>query len=203
MSLDNVAIYPGSFDPITNGHVDLVQRTLRVFDKVIIAIATNPGKDSSLFSLDERLQMVRDVFREHDGRVQADSFEGLLVDYADRKKATVIIRGLRAVSDFEYEFQMAMMNHRLKPKLETLFMMTGESEFYISSRLVKEVVSLGGDVAGLVPENVLKKLQQKFKRHIFSDNIMRDQRILPGLAAIGRCMLACPRTPLDGYISLR
>src|SRR5215467_15381834 len=162
MSLDNVAIYPGSFDPITNGHVDLVQRTLRVFDKVIIAIATNPGKDSSLFSLDERLQMVRDVFREHDGRVQADSFEGLLVDYADRKKATVIIRGLRAVSDFEYEFQMAMMNHRLKPKLETFFMMTGESEFYISSRLVKEVVSLGGNVSGLVPGNVLTKLVKKF-----------------------------------------
>jgi pantetheine-phosphate adenylyltransferase len=164
MPLNNVAIYPGSFDPITNGHVDLVQRTLRVFDKVIVAIATNPGKDGSLFSLEERLQMVREVFREHDGRVQADSFEGLLVDYAEGKRATVIIRGLRAVSDFEYEFQMAMMNHRLKPKLETLFMMTGESEFYISSRLVKEVVSLGGDVGGLVPENVLKKLQLKFKR---------------------------------------
>jgi len=164
MALNNVAIYPGSFDPITNGHVDLVKRTLRVFDKVIIAIATNPGKDTTLFSLEERLQMVREVFKGHDGRVQADSFEGLLVNYADSKHATVIIRGLRAVSDFEYEFQMAMMNHRLKPKLETFFMMTGESEFYTSSRLVKEVVSLGGDVSGLVPENVLKKLEQKFKR---------------------------------------
>jgi pantetheine-phosphate adenylyltransferase len=162
MAQNNVAIYPGSFDPITNGHVDLVKRTLRVFERVIIAIATNPGKDSSLFSLEERLQMVREVFGGFKGRVQADSFEGLLVDYAERRQARVIIRGLRAVSDFEYEFQMAMMNHRLKPKLETFFMMTGESEFYISSRLVKEVVSLGGDVSGLVPGNVLTKLVKKF-----------------------------------------
>jgi len=164
MAHNNVAIYPGSFDPITNGHVDLVERTLRVFDSVIVAIASNPGKDSSLFSLDERLQMVREVFRSFKRRVQADSFEGLLVNYAERKRARVIIRGLRAVSDFEYEFQMAMMNHRLKPKLETFFMMTGESEFYISSRLVKEVVSLGGDVSGLVPGNVLTKLVKKFKQ---------------------------------------
>ena len=162
MAQNNVAIYPGSFDPITNGHVDLVKRTLRVFERVIIAIATNPGKDSSLFSLEERLQMVREVFRGFKRRVQVDSFEGLLVDYAERKQARVIIRGLRAVSDFEYEFQMAMMNHRLKPKLETFFMMTGESEFYISSRLVKEVVGLGGNVSGLVPGNVLTKLVKKF-----------------------------------------
>lgn len=164
MKRNSVAIYPGSFDPITNGHVDLVKRTLRVFDKVIVAIATNPGKDNSLFTVEERLAMVRDVFKGLKHRVEADSFHGLLVEYAVRKHSGVIIRGLRAISDFEYEFQMAMMNHRLKPKLETFFMMTGESEFYTSSRLVKEVVSLGGNVAGLVPRNVLSKLQQKFPR---------------------------------------
>lgn len=164
MADNTVAIYPGSFDPITNGHVDLVKRTLRVFDKVIVAIATNPDKDHSLFSVAERLQMIDEVFAADQGRVSADSFQGLLVDYAERKGSTVVIRGLRAISDFEYEFQMAMMNHRLKPQLETFFMMTGESEFYTSSRLVKEVVSLGGNVAGLVPDNVLDKLKEKFKR---------------------------------------
>lgn len=164
MAIDSIAIYPGSFDPITNGHVDLVKRTLRVFDKIIVAIATNPDKDHCLFTVEERLKMITEVFTDLQGRVQADSFHGLLVDYAERKHSTVIIRGLRAVSDFEYEFQMAMMNRRLKPQLETLFMMTGESEFYTSSRLVKEVVSLGGDVSGLVPDNVLKMLKQKFKR---------------------------------------
>ncbi|MSP38815.1 MAG: pantetheine-phosphate adenylyltransferase [Deltaproteobacteria bacterium] len=164
MANNAIAIYPGSFDPITNGHVDLVQRTLRVFDKVVVAIATNPDKDRSLFSLQERIAMVQEVFAGLGERVTADSFQGLLVDYAERKGATVVIRGLRAISDFEYEFQMAMMNHRLKPKLETFFMMTGESEFYTSSRLVKEVVSLGGDVSGMVPDNVLVKLIDKFKR---------------------------------------
>ncbi|HXG53094.1 MAG TPA: pantetheine-phosphate adenylyltransferase [candidate division Zixibacteria bacterium] len=164
MAQNNVAIYPGSFDPITNGHVDLVKRTLRVFDRVVVAIATNPDKETSLFSVAERLEMIREVFAGLDDRVSADSFQGLLVDYAERKGAKVIIRGLRAVSDFEYEFQMAMMNHRLKPQLETFFMMTGESEFYISSRLVKEVVGLGGDVSGLVPPNVLRKLKEKLGR---------------------------------------
>lgn len=164
MANSALAIYPGSFDPITNGHVDLVKRTLRVFDRVIVAIATNPDKDRSLFSLHERIDMVNEVFAPLQGRVLADSFQGLLVDYAERKGSTVVIRGLRAISDFEYEFQMAMMNHRLKPQLETFFMMTGESEFYTSSRLVKEVASLGGDVSGLVPDNVLTKLNAKFQR---------------------------------------
>ena len=164
MANSDLAIYTGSFDPITNGHVDLVMRTLRVFDKVIVAIATNPDKDHSLFNVQERLDMITGVFAGLKGRVAADSFQGLLVDYAERKGSTVVIRGLRAISDFEYEFQMAMMNHRLKPKLETFFMMTGESEFYTSSRLVKEVVSLGGDVSGLVPDNVLAKLKAKFTR---------------------------------------
>ena len=163
MARTKIAVYPGSFDPITNGHIDLVERTLRVFNRVIVAIAINPNKDDSLFSVKERLEMIQQVFREQGKRVQADSFEGLLVDYTEKVGAGVIIRGLRAVSDFEYEFQMAMMNRELRPKLETLFMMTGESYFYISSRLVKEVVSLGGDVSALVPKSVLKRLKEKFK----------------------------------------
>ena len=162
MARTKIAIYPGSFDPITNGHVDMVKRTLGVFDQVIVAIARNPNKDNSLFTLDERLEMIREVFKGLGRRVKADSFDGLLVKYAKRTGAKVIIRGLRAISDFEYEFQMAMMNRELEPGLETLFMMTGQSHFYISSRLVKEVVSLGGDVSGLVPRIVLKKLGEKF-----------------------------------------
>jgi len=160
--MKKIAVYPGSFDPITNGHVDIINRGLRMFDELIVLIAYNPNK-KSLFSVDERLEMIQQVFRAQGKRVQADSFEGLLVDYAEKVGAGVIIRGLRAVSDFEYEFQMAMMNRELRPKLETLFMMTGESYFYISSRLVKEVVSLGGDVSALVPKSVLKKLREKFK----------------------------------------
>lgn len=163
MAGTNIAVYPGSFDPITNGHIDLVERTLRVFDRVIVAIAINPAKDSSLFTTEERIEMIREVFKDVGRQVQVDSFEGLLVDYAERVGAQVIIRGLRAISDFEYEFQMTMMNRELKPNIETLFMMTGESYFYISSRLVKEVVGLGGDVSAFVPKNVLRSLKEKFK----------------------------------------
>ena len=163
MARNNIVVYPGSFDPITNGHIDLVKRTLCVFDRVVVAIATNPDKDDYLFSVEERLEMIREVFKRLGKRVRVDSFEGLLVNYAEKTGARVIIRGLRAISDFEYEFQMAMMNRGLKPNIKTLFMMTGESYFYISSRLVKEVVSLGGDVSELVPKNVLRRLRKKFK----------------------------------------
>src|SRR5256885_11894940 len=149
--MSGIAVYAGSFDPITNGHVDLVRRSLQVFERVIVAVAFNANKDSAWFTPAERVAMIADTFRPEGGRVVADSFSGLLVDYAVAKGAGVIIRGLRAVADFEYEFQMTMMNRHLRPQVETIFMMTGESHFYTSSRLVKEVVSLGGNVAGVVP----------------------------------------------------
>jgi pantetheine-phosphate adenylyltransferase len=158
-----VAVYAGSFDPITNGHVDIIERSLQVFDKVIVAVAYNIHKDSAMFTAEERVAMIAAVFRRYGGRVVADRFSGLLVDYAERMKATVIIRGLRAVADFEYEFQMTMMNRHLKSKIETIFMMAGEAHFYTSSRLVKEVVTLGGDVEGLVPDVVLRRLQEKVR----------------------------------------
>ena len=162
--MKRIAVYPGSFDPITNGHTDLVHRTLQVFDQVIIAVAFNPNKDAAWFTPDERVAMIRQVFEVHGDRVQADKFSGLLVDYARSKGAHTIVRGLRAVADFEYEFQMTAMNRHLRPEIETIFMMTGESHFYVSSRLVKEVVSLGGNVAGLVPDVVLTGLVDRAQR---------------------------------------
>ncbi len=160
------AVYPGSFDPITNGHVDIIRRSLQVFDRVIVAVAFNPNKDSAWFSPDERVGMIRDSFADDGDRVIADAFNGLLVDYAAAKGAAAIVRGLRAVADFEYEFQMTSMNRHLKPQVETIFMVSGESHFYVSSRLVKEVASLGGDVTGLLPDHVLKRLLARAKeRH--------------------------------------
>jgi len=158
-----MAVYAGSFDPMTNGHVDIIERSLQVFDRVIVAVAYNPNKDSAMFTPEERVKMIADVFRRHAGRVVADRFTGLLVDYVERMKAKVIIRGLRAVADFEYEFQMTMMNRHLTSNIETIFMMAGEAHFYTSSRLVKEVVTLGGDVDGLVPDVVLKRLKDKVR----------------------------------------
>jgi pantetheine-phosphate adenylyltransferase len=160
----SVAVYPGSFDPITNGHVDIVRRSLQVFSRVIVAVAFNPNKDSAWFTPEERVAMIGETFAAEGDRVAADAFSGLLVDYAVAKGANVIVRGLRAVADFEYEFQMTMMNRHLRPQVETIFMMTGESHFYTSSRLVKEVASLGGNVAGLLPDCVLPRLVERAGR---------------------------------------
>jgi pantetheine-phosphate adenylyltransferase len=156
-----VAIYPGSFDPLTNGHLSIIQRALKMFDRVIVAIAVNPKK-APLFTVDERAELIREACP--DPRVEVDHFEGLLIAYARRRNVNVLLRGLRAVSDFDYEFQMANMNRTLAPDVETVFMMTGEDYFYISSQLVREVASMGGDVDGLVPLNVLARLNQKFGR---------------------------------------
>jgi pantetheine-phosphate adenylyltransferase len=156
-----VAIYPGSFDPITYGHIDIVERALEIFDKVIVAIAHNAEK-RSLFTAEERLKMLRKIF-EHTPRVIVDSFKGLLVDYVAKTNAKVILRGLRATSDFEYEFHMASMNRSLNTHLDTLFMMTNKDYFFVSSRTIKEVASLGGAVEGLVPDLVVRRLKEKFK----------------------------------------
>ena len=157
----HTVIYPGSFDPLTNGHLSLIHRALRMFDKVIVAVAHNPNKKNAFFSLEERKQLIRESLPD-EPRVEVDSFEGLLVHYARQKGVMVVLRGLRAVSDFEYEFQMANMNRKLDKQLETVFVMTGEDYFYISSQLVREVASLGGDVNGLVPPCVLAKLHERY-----------------------------------------
>ncbi len=159
---ESIAIYPGTFDPITNGHVDMIKRGLHFFDKVVLAIAPNPGKEPT-FSLKERLQMAKDALAHLPG-AEVESFEGLLVEYVQRKKAKIIIRGLRAVSDFEYEFQMALMNRKLAPRVETIYMMPSEAYTFLSSHVVKEVSHLGGDVSSLVPPNVEIALKKKFAK---------------------------------------
>lgn len=159
---ERLAVYPGTFDPLTNGHVDIILRGAKFFDRIIVAMLINPEK-SPLFSLEERVDSAREVFREYPN-VEVDTFDGLLVDYARRKGAGVIVRGLRAVSDFEYELQMALMNRRLNPDVETVFMMPGEAYTYLSSRLVKEVFALGGSISGLVPEVVELRLRRKQPR---------------------------------------
>lgn len=161
------AVYAGSFDPITNGHLDVIHRALNVFDEVIVAVAnttSDPKKSGSLFTAEERVEMITEVLADTGGRARADSFTGLLVDYCDRVGARVSIRGLRAVSDFEYEFQMAMMNRHMKPNIETVFMAASETHFYTSSRLMKEVARLGGDVRGLLPDSVIARLHEKLTR---------------------------------------
>jgi pantetheine-phosphate adenylyltransferase len=155
-----LAIYPGSFDPITNGHLDLIDRAARLFDRLIVAILSNESKEP-VFSVEERIEMLREVVTGYPN-VEVDSFHGLLVDYAATRGATVIIRGIRAISDYEYELQMALMNRRLAPEIETMFMMAGEAYSFISSKLVKEVIGLGGDIRGLVPPSVEERLKERF-----------------------------------------
>lgn len=157
--MSTLAVYPGSFDPLTNGHVDIISRGARLFDRIIVAVLVNAEKNP-LFTMDERVDIARAVFKDH-RNVEIDTFEGLLVDYVERRQAQVVVRGLRAISDFEFEFQMALMNRRLKPQIETVFMMPAEQYTYISSRLIKEVFSLGGRVHGLVPELVEARLREK------------------------------------------
>ena len=155
-----LAIYPGSFDPITHGHLNLIERGLAVFDEMVVAVAQNVRKDS-LFTVAERMTMIRQAIGPNP-RVEVDTFQGLLVDYAKTRGSTVILRGLRAISDFEFEFQMAHMNRRLAEELETVFMMTGEDHFYVSSQMVREIASFGGSVSGLVPTQVEEALLLKF-----------------------------------------
>jgi pantetheine-phosphate adenylyltransferase len=160
----SLAVYPGSFDPVTNGHLDILRRALGVVDHVVLAVAYNQEKPSGLFSVQERIDILAQVTEEFGGKVTADSFHGLLVNYARRKNAGTIIRGLRAVADFEYEFQMTLMNRHLAPDVETMFLMADEAHFYTSSRLVKEVHSFGGDISAFVPEYVAKRLAEKLDK---------------------------------------
>jgi pantetheine-phosphate adenylyltransferase len=156
------AIYPGSFDPLTNGHLAIIQRGLKVFDRLIVAVANNPQK-RPLFTADERTALIAGVLGD-DPRIEVDSFDSLLVDYVREKGVHTVLRGLRAVSDFEYEFQIANMNRHLDPDLETVFVMTGADYFFVSASLVREVATFGGDVAAFVPPNVLEALRRKLKR---------------------------------------
>jgi len=155
------AIYPGSFDPLTNGHLDVIERAVKLFDRVIVAVAKNESKQP-LFGLDERLELVRRSIR-HLRTVEADTFDCLLVDYVERRAAQAIVRGLRAVSDFEFEFQLALMNRKLNEKVETIFMMPKDTYTFLSSRMIKEIAQLGGDVSEFVPAHVQAALLGKFK----------------------------------------
>ena len=155
-----IAVYPGTFDPITNGHLSIVNRALKIFDKLIIAILNNPQKEP-LFSIEERISMIKDVLKSK-SNIEVDVFDGLLVDYVIEKKSNVVLRGIRALSDFEYEFQMALMNRKLNRDVQSIFLMTDYKWFYISSTIIKEAASFNGDISGLVPPSVCRKLKEKF-----------------------------------------
>lgn len=162
--MSRIAIYPGTFDPITNGHIDLIQRTLKIFDEVIIAVAPSQKK-APLFTIEERISLIREAVREFKG-ARIEAFSTLLVDYARQTGSIAIVRGLRAISDFEYEMQMALMNRRLDSNIETVFMMPSEEHTFISSTMVKEVASFGSSAKGLVPEVVEKALKEKFRKQV-------------------------------------
>lgn len=155
-----IAVYPGTFDPITNGHLDVIQRGLKLFDGLIVAIAESPTKEP-LFTVDERIRMVKESVKKYKN-VAVESFDCLLIDYLHKKKARIIVRGLRVISDFEYEFQMALTNRKLAPDIETVFMMTAEDYSYLSSRFIKEIARLGGRFDCFVPPNVAKMLKERF-----------------------------------------
>ena len=158
--MQRVAIYPGSFDPVTNGHIDIVERGLRIFDKIVVAILHNPNK-KALFTIEERLDMLQDCLKEF-SNVEVDTFDGLLVDYACKRKAQAILRGLRALSDFDYEFQMALMNRRMNREIQTVFLMIGLRWIFTSSSIIREAARFGGNVNGMVPPLVCKKLKERF-----------------------------------------
>jgi len=160
--MQRIAIYPGSFDPVTNGHIDIAQRGLRLFDKIIVAILSNPVKDF-LFTVEERIEMLESSFEEYPN-IEVETFDGLLVDYAAKKKSTAILRGMRAVSDFEYEFQLALMNRKLNREVQSVFLMTSLRWIFTSSSIIKEAAQFGGDIKGMVPPIVNEKLKKKFNR---------------------------------------
>ncbi len=158
--MQRIAIYPGSFDPVTNGHIDIAERGLKLFDRIIIAILHNPGKQS-LFSVEERLEMLNESIPDT-ANIEFDTFDGLLVDYARKRKAIAVLRGMRAVSDFEYEFQLALMNRKLNRDIETVFLMTGLRWIFTSSSIIKEAARFGGDVSDMVPPGVNQRIKAKF-----------------------------------------
>ncbi len=159
---ERIAVYPGSYDPLTNGHMDIIERGLKLFDKIIVATLHNPTK-TALFTIDERMDMLKEIFKDHKN-IEVDLFEGLLVDYLRRKDLFTVVRGLRAISDFEIEFQMALMNRRIEPECETIFLVPSVQYSYVSSRLVKEIYLLGGEIKDMVPPVVDQKLKEKLRK---------------------------------------
>ncbi len=160
--MTKIAIYPGTFDPITNGHISLIHRGLQIFDKIIVAVGINPDK-TGFFTIDERVEIIREILKDKP-EVEVDTFTGLTVEYVKSRGANVIMKGLRAMSDFESEFQMALMNRRLEREIQSVFLMTDYKWFYISSSIIKEVASLGGDISGMVPAAVNRRLKEKFEK---------------------------------------